>query len=558
MTAVSAGPRAILLAGQRGLLSGLLALLALLTYLPGFASLPPTDRDEARFVQASRQMLETGDLVDIRFQDEPRYKKPIGIYWLQAAAVSLAGRPLDSIWPYRLPSLLAALIALGLVLRLGERLFEPTGAGRQIGVVAALLLGASLLLGVEARLAKTDATLLAASLAAFDALAACHGGRTGRWTWLQFWLALSLGILVKGPVLPLFAIATVGCLAAIERRLAWLAALRPLPGLALAVVIVAPWLVAIGLASHGGFFRASLGHDFAAKLVGGEESHGQPPGFYLAAIAVTFWPGGLLAAAALPGIWQRRREPAMRFLLAWLLPAWILLELIPTKLPHYVLPLYPALALLTAAVFADRTRPLAAGWPRWLVGAGIALWLAVGLGLPLGLGAARWWLGGGLDPLAPLTALAVAAAMLAALHLFARQRREGGLVALLAAGLALQVGGFGLLLPGFDQVWLARQAARLVAARSPCAQPIVSGVGYQEPSLVFLLGTRTRLVDAAVAARDLVEARGKACRLALIPDEAEPTFQAALAGAAPTSLGQVAGINYSNGHRQRLTLYALP
>jgi hypothetical protein len=122
----------------------------------------------------------------------------------------------------------------------------------------------------------------------------------------------------------------------------------------------------------------------------------------------------------------------------------------------------------------------------------------------------------------------------------------------------LQVGGFGLLLPGFDQIWLARQAAQLVAARSPCAHPIVSAVGYQEPSLVFLLGTDTRLVDAAGAARDLVAARGKACRLALIPSEADPAFQAALAGAAPTPLGQAAGINYSNGHRQRLTLYALP
>ncbi|MGO9543748.1 MAG: ArnT family glycosyltransferase, partial [Rhodomicrobium sp.] len=59
-------------------------------YLPGIASLPPTDRDEARFAQASKQMLETGNYVDIRFQTEARYKKPIGIYWLQSAAVTAA------------------------------------------------------------------------------------------------------------------------------------------------------------------------------------------------------------------------------------------------------------------------------------------------------------------------------------------------------------------------------------------------------------------------------------------------------------------------------------
>src|SRR5262245_3459151 len=65
---------------------------ALLSFLPGFFSIPPIDRDEARFAQATKQMLESGDYVDIRFQDEVRYKKPVGIYWLQAAVVKKIGR----------------------------------------------------------------------------------------------------------------------------------------------------------------------------------------------------------------------------------------------------------------------------------------------------------------------------------------------------------------------------------------------------------------------------------------------------------------------------------
>ena len=68
-----------------------LVALSLLCFGPGFVSLQPMDRDEPRFAQASKQMLETGDLVDIRFQDEARNKKPVGIYWAQAAAVA-AGR----------------------------------------------------------------------------------------------------------------------------------------------------------------------------------------------------------------------------------------------------------------------------------------------------------------------------------------------------------------------------------------------------------------------------------------------------------------------------------
>jgi 4-amino-4-deoxy-L-arabinose transferase-like glycosyltransferase len=237
------------LAARRNLALACVWLIALLLYLPGFASLPATDRDEARFAQASRQMRESGDLVDIRFQNEPRYKKPIAIYWLQAGAASLVGGPVNRIWPYRLPSLISALVALGFVLKLGERLFD-----RRVGLIAALLMAASLLLGVEARLATTDATLLATSLAGFDALAAAYLRAAKRWSWIQFWVALGLGVLVKGPILPLVLVSTVAVLAIADRQVRWLSALRPALGIPLVLLVVGPWLVAIAIASHGAFF----------------------------------------------------------------------------------------------------------------------------------------------------------------------------------------------------------------------------------------------------------------------------------------------------------------
>src|SRR5437762_13267733 len=83
----------------------LLAALCLLLYLPGIASIPPLDRDEARFAQATRQMLESGDFLRTRFQDEARNKKPAGIYWLQAASVTVFSTPQsDASWPDLLPS----------------------------------------------------------------------------------------------------------------------------------------------------------------------------------------------------------------------------------------------------------------------------------------------------------------------------------------------------------------------------------------------------------------------------------------------------------------------
>src|SRR5499433_3461282 len=90
-----------------------LVFVCLVTFLPGFFQIPPVDRDEAYFAQATKQMIETGDYVDIRYQDDVRYRKPVGIYWLQAAVVNTAsalGLPnaRTTIWLYRLPSLIGA------------------------------------------------------------------------------------------------------------------------------------------------------------------------------------------------------------------------------------------------------------------------------------------------------------------------------------------------------------------------------------------------------------------------------------------------------------------
>jgi hypothetical protein len=91
-----------------------LVLCGIVLFLPGFFNIPAIDRDEARFAQATKQMVESGDFVDIRFQDDVRYKKPVGIYWLQAAVVETASslglpRAQLRIWLYRIPSLIGAI-----------------------------------------------------------------------------------------------------------------------------------------------------------------------------------------------------------------------------------------------------------------------------------------------------------------------------------------------------------------------------------------------------------------------------------------------------------------
>src|SRR5436305_9559368 len=202
----------------------------LLLFLPGFFNIPPIDRDEARFAQATKQMVETGDFVDIRFQDDVRYKKPVGIYWLQAAVVESAGklglpRAQVRIWLYRVPSLIGAIgavlmtywTALGFVTRRGA-------------VLAGLIMCSSVLLGAEARLAKTDAVLLLTVIAAFGAMARGYfpwqrGGDTAHppWPWPAiFWTALAGGILLKGPLILMFVVLTIVTLAIADRTATWL------------------------------------------------------------------------------------------------------------------------------------------------------------------------------------------------------------------------------------------------------------------------------------------------------------------------------------------------
>ena len=206
----------------------LLVVLCLVAYLPGISTLPPTDRDEARYVQATRQMVESGNYVDIHFQDATRYKKPVGIYWLQSAAIAVTGHGADApIWVYRLVSVVGATLAVLGVGWLGSWLF-----GSAAGLTAAIAQAAIFMLCFEARIAKTDAFLLATVVFAQAALAtvwiAHREERASGWAApLVFWAATGVGIMIKGPVTPLVSLLTVLSLSAFYREAGWLKRLKP-------------------------------------------------------------------------------------------------------------------------------------------------------------------------------------------------------------------------------------------------------------------------------------------------------------------------------------------
>lgn len=535
----------------------LLLLLALALLLPGQAGIPPVDRDESRYAVATSQMLATGNLVDIRYQDVPRYLQPAGIYWLQSASVALFSSPAaHEIWAHRLPSLAGAVAAVLLTAWLGGRLF-----GRPSGLAAGVLLAVSLALGVEARTAKIDAMLLATVVAAQSALALLYLDRTARpvLTAALFWIALGLGVMLKGPIILMVSGLTVLALLAWDRRAAWLSRLRAAWGVPLMAAIVLPWLVAIAITSGGEFFSRAIGQNLLGKVATGQQAHGAPPGYHLAVFTAAFWPGSLFAVLALPQVWRTRARPETRFLIAWIVPTWIAFELIATKLPHYVLPTYPAIACLTAAALIGAWPGLPTGRARYAIRGYVALWMLAAVALAAAAPSLAFYFERRPDWTA--ITLGLAAIGLAALTVRLVQRRTPvpALASATAAALLIWVNTFGVTLPHLDALWMSPRIARAVGAASACERSLLVTTPYHEPSLVFLHGyTATELAQSPAHAAEFLAAHA-ACGVALVGRAQQDAFlaHAASLGAAPRPVGLVEGQNYSNGRRLALTLYVL-
>lgn len=535
----------------------LLLLLSFAAFLPGFSTLQPLDRDEPRFAQASKQMLETGDFVDIRFQTEARHKKPVGIYWLQVTAVK-AGEALGvpeartQIWLYRLPSLAGAIAT---VLLTYWALLAFVSA--RLALLGAGLMAACVLLGVEARIAKTDAVLAACAVASMGALARIWLDWTrslpfvpSRHTWLVFWSATALAILVKGPIVPMVWGLAILVISLSQRSLRWLAPLRFGSGLLLCLVVALPWFLAIAWKTGGSFFAESVGQDMLGKVAEGQEKHWGPPGLYLLIFFGTYWPAAAFAAMAVPFAWARRREPQVLFLLAWIVPSWLVFEAVPTKLPHYVLPLYPAItALLLLAIVnggIDRFRRGSLATAALVVIVPLALIAAIAYG--------NWTLDGALPRLAlPFLMLA----LLLAWRVFVAFRREdfeGALWRGVAASLLLGIGVYGFAVESLRSFKLSPRLAETVRAIG-CADPAVITVGYREPSLVFLVGTDLAMGYDGQAAAVFLNQPG--CRIALVESRAMAGFEAALAQAAltPRLVTTVNGFNLNGGRKLAIGVF---
>lgn len=541
-----------------------LIVIALLSFLPGFFTLPAVDRDEARYAQASRQMVATGDWIDIRLQDQPRYKQPIGIYWVQSIVVSVLGdNGRAPIWAHRLPSMLGAILAVLLTFWIALPL-----VGRRAAFLAGAILAASLIVGVEARLAKTDATLLAATLLAHGVLARAYLTAkqtdtdyfTGRNKWLYpalFWTAISVGALVKGPLIIAFVSLTATSLAIVERSGAFLRLLRPILGLFWFLALTLPWYIAIGVRTDGDFYQDAIGFSVLGDIILGQDGHGAPPLTHFFVFWGTFWPGSLLFALALKSIWHKRKETWMRLLICWVVPAWILFEFVATKFPHYLLPIFPAIAIAAAGILTNRQTIVASATARRIIQIILSLLSLVAIGMPI---AAAWIAAGQTISVRVIIFTLTAIVCVGFTYQYMIRALKDDDVTRLTAGLIVSMIAFyWLMYPTLARIqllWPGPQIAEIIATQNQCDNPYLISAGYGEASLVFNTRTDILYTNGTNAAVNLIN---HDCAIALVERQQFTAFMNRMEKMAIDipQIGHVFGYNLANSRPLDITIFAL-
>jgi 4-amino-4-deoxy-L-arabinose transferase-like glycosyltransferase len=281
--------------------------------------------------------------------------------------------------------------------------------------------------------------------------------------------------------------------------------------------------------------------------IGAQESHGAPPGVYLLLFWVTFWPGAPLAAMAAPAVWRARREPGAQYLLAWLIPSWIVFEAVLTKLPHYVLPLYPAIAILTAG--AVERRVLSRSWlmrgSAWwfLIPAAGSIMAVVGAVMLTRQPAFAAW---------PFIAAALIFGLFA-WWLYDNNRAERSLLNAVVAAIMLAFAVYGVVLPQLTPVFPSAEIAHALR-NVTCVGPKAAAAGYHEPSLVFMTGTSTLLTDGSGAADFLKQG---SCRFAIVEQRSERSFalRAEAIGLRYNVGARIEGYNFSQGRPISISIF---
>jgi len=446
------------------------------------------DRDEPRFARATVEMVQSGNYLVPTFNGELRPDKPILIYWLTSLTARLMGQ---TELAFRFFAPLGVVITSLLTYLLGRRFF-----GRKAGILAMVMIPATPLMLMVGTAATTDAVLLAfISLAIFFFYQAYTRG----FSWPRtFWLGLTLGaaLLTKGPIglaIPILLIITVIFLGRGKRPISGKIIWPLVSACVFSIFIFCLWFIPANEATGGEFLNRGLGHHVGNRMLSSFESHGGNfflylP-YYVMVILAGFFPWTLYLPAGLSALLGDRlgMGEIRPYLLAWIFPTLILMTLVITKLPHYILPIWPALALVSAGVIhAFGQKKLGRRDHRWLR-LGPWFFIPIGLALSLVLMGFPWF-----SPLnkvrGPIfsSGLILLVMMILGLREF-RAKRHWSCATVLAVGMILfQINTTLFVLPSLNRYKVSPNIARQIRARTP-EQVKVYIYEYNEPSLIFYL-----------------------------------------------------------------------
>ena len=478
-----------------------ICLLAIISFFSTINILPPLDRDEARYIQSTVQMIESGDFFNINFLDNPRLKKPPGIYWLQAfSSVSVKNLFLlekPPLWSFRLPSAIAASLSILLVYLLGNIIF-----GRLQGIIAALLFLSVPIVIIEANIAKTDSVLSCITLAIIYLLAKViffknnEKNLSSLYIYLG-WLLLGFSFLIKGPITFIIIFLLVMSFKIIERDFV-LSSIKPIYGLILFTIICAPWFIFIFTGNNADYMIGDIKKDFLEKIFSVQESHGAPPGAYIISLFISAWPLAIFLLPTVVWSYLNRKEKSIKFLLCYILPSWIVFELIPTKLLHYLLPLIPGLTLLTAAMivesiknnnflmeFNKRILNIYTFFP--IIGIGTIIIVIGYLGIEFGIGFSK--------EVILIILIFLLIGIFAIYNFYYLNYLRAFFIASIGTILAINL--FMLFVPNQTQkIWISERIYEEIENKNLNHSSIL--FGYSEPSLVYRLGSKTKIAGNTI------------------------------------------------------------
>jgi 4-amino-4-deoxy-L-arabinose transferase-like glycosyltransferase len=471
----------------------LLALIWASLTLPNLGTASLWDIDEGNNAEAAREMRAADNWAIPTFNYALRVDKPALLYWLQIAAYNRFG---VTEFAARLPSALAALLAALATYELGRRMFTP-GAGLLAGVI----LASAPAFGAAAHFANPDALLTAFTTLAMFCFWWGHE-RDGRGWFVPAGVCTGLAVLAKGPVGLVLPTAVVMLFLLWSRQLGRLWDRRLVWGSIVHLLVVLPWFTWVGLETKGEFLKGFFLTHNVGRFRAPMEGHQGSVFYYFLILLVGFLPWSAFLGPALVNAWkkspsdERNATDASRFLTCWIGVYFVFFTLSGTKLPNYILPLYPPVAILVAR-FLDGWRCGLINPPKWVTRTALACFGSVGFAFAIGLLLAGGRLGGdallrnrhlpGIELWAWTGLFPILGALLAAVW----ARRQQLNLAMLALAVT-PILFLGTLAAGIGQTLNASKAPSALAdciAPHPAEPDILLGCyDYFQPSLVFYCG----------------------------------------------------------------------